>query len=187
MNDQSTSPEYELANRPASAATQVRASGFERALNALRLALHLGERFLPSPYGNIASTAQSLLKPHSPATPRVLPPELPPAPPVDLDPIVAALTVLEAEHRELLGQVQEQGASLKQFGEQLEEVSKASARNSIMAQALREEQLGLEKQLKEMKDAGEQTRRIAWVALGLLVFFVALGALLLWRFRRVLF
>ena len=107
-----------------------RVTGFQRVADAMRLALQLGERLLPPPYGHIASTASNLMKP---------PPKAPlPPPPINLAPIRDGLAGLQAEHNELRGQVLEQSLLLKRVKEQLELVNEATKRNTVAQQGMME-------------------------------------------------
>jgi hypothetical protein len=179
---------------------------FQRAAGALHMALHVGQRFLPPPYDNIASTVSKLLGAH------LQPP--PPAPPVNLAPMEDGLAELQAEHRDLHSQVreqnaalkrvedqleivsqatdsnavaqQEQSAVLKRVEDQLELVSQANDQNALVQQELMEGLKGVSSKLEELRAVGRRAKILALVALGLLAASIALNVILLLHFRSIL-
>jgi hypothetical protein len=158
------------------------AKRLQRAAGALHTALHVGQRFLPPPYDNIASAVSKLIGPHLPA--------LPSAPPVNLTPIEEGLAELRAEHCGLRGQLGEQSASLKRVLErvedQLELVSQAADRNALAQQELMGELKAVGGRLEELKAAGRKTSILALIALVLLALSVAMNVILLLHFRHIL-
>jgi len=173
MNESSTPvPGGALASSSGSSAFAQSATGFQRAADAVRMVLQLGEKLLPPPYGHLASTASSLLKPHSQAAP-------PPPPPVNLMPIQDGLAELQAEHSELRGQVLEQNASLQRVENQLELVSEACDRNALAQQELMDEMKAVGNRVEELKAVGRKAKIFAIFALGLLALFLALNVILL--------
>jgi hypothetical protein len=197
MNDSSIPPPGRaLASSSGLTVPGRSARRFQRAAGALHMALHVGQRFLPPPYDNIASTVSKLLNPHLQAPP--------PAPPVNLVPIEDGLAELQTEHRDLHGQVREQIESLKRVEDQLETVSQAADRNAlaqreqnaslksvedrleIVSQATDQNALALRALLEELKAVGHKANIFALVALGVLAISIALNVILLLHFRPIL-
>jgi hypothetical protein len=150
----------------------------QRAAGALHTALHVGQRFLPPPYDNIASAVSKLISPHLPAPP--------PAPPVDLAPLEDGLAELQAEHRGLRGQVREQSTSLQRVEDRLELVSQAADRNALAQKELMGELKAVGGRLEELKTVGHKAKIFALLALALLALSVALNMILLLYFRHIL-
>jgi hypothetical protein len=197
MNDPLTPPpERALIRSSDPAAPGQRATGFERATKAMRMALPLVQRLLPLLDGNVGSAVSNLMSPH-------LPPP-PPPPPVNLAPIEDSLAELQAEHRDLHSQVLEQNASFQRVEEQLEAVSESTGRNTLaqqtqsaslkrvedqlelLSEATDRNALGQRAMLEEMREIGRKANVLALVGLGLLVVSILLNVLLLLYFRHLL-
>jgi hypothetical protein len=146
-------------------------------MGAVRLAIPLVQRLLPLLDGNVGSAVSNLLNPHPQAPP--------PPPPVNLAPIEDGLAELQAEHRDLRVQVQEQNASLKRVEEQLEMVGEATGRNSLAQQELMEELKSVGKKVDEQKAASHKANVLASVALGLLAVSMVLNAIFLLHFLHI--
>jgi septal ring factor EnvC (AmiA/AmiB activator) len=149
----------------------VPATGFQRAIGAVRRALPLVQRILPLLDGNIATAVSSILtapQPH-PLAPA-------PQPRVDLTPIQASITELETTHRELRDQVTEQNASLKRVEDQLEMVREATDRNTLEQQEL----------LEDLKATGKKVNLLAVIAIGLLAISLLVNIALYLHIQRVL-
>jgi hypothetical protein len=179
MNDSITPlPVRAPAGSSGSAAAASRVSGFERAASAMRLALPLVQRLLPLLDGNVGSTVSNFLNPHPPA-------HLP-APPVNLEPIEDGLAELQAEQRDLRGQLLEQNASLKRIEDRLELASEAAESSARAQQELMEKLKAVGQRVETLRAVGQRANLFALVALGLLALSVALNVLLLLHFRRFL-
>ncbi|MGA3373158.1 MAG: hypothetical protein ABSC48_15500 [Terracidiphilus sp.] len=179
MSDSSTPPPGRaLASSSGLTVPGRTAKRLQRAAGALHTALHVGQRFLPPPYDNIASAVSKLISPHLPASPA--------APPVNLAPIEDGLAELRAEQGELRGQLGEQSASLKRVEDQLELASQAADRNALAHQELMGELKAVSGRLEELKAAGRKTSILALIALLLLALSVALNLILLARFLHIL-
>ena len=169
MNDPLTPPpERALILSADSTAPGQRATGFERATRAMRMALPLVQRLLPLLDGNVGSAVSNLLSPH-------LPPP-PPPPPVNLAPMQDGLAELQAEHRDLHSQVLEDSASLQRVEDKLELLSEATDRNALGQRAL----------LEELRAIGRKANILALVGLGLLGASILLNVMLLLYFRHIL-
>ena len=169
MNDPLTPPpERALILSADSTAPGQRATGFERATRAMRMALPLVQRLLPLLDGNVGSAVSNLLSPH-------LPPP-PPPPPVNLAPMQDGLAELQAEHRDLHSQVLEDSASLQRVEDKLELLSEATDRNALGQRAL----------LEELRAIGRKANTLALVGLGLLGASILLNVMLLLYFRHIL-
>jgi hypothetical protein len=167
MNDTSTPPE--------------RATGFQRAADAMLMALPLVQRLLPLLDGHVGSAVSNLLNSRPKATP--------PPPPVNLTSIEDGLAGIEAQHNDLRAQVLEQNELLKQgfkrIEEQLELVSEATDSNVLAQQEVMDELKAVGKRLEALRFAGQKTRLFALVALGLLTVCIAINVVLLLHFRRL--
>jgi len=159
-------PRRALAHSSASAVEQP--SGFQRAMNALRLALPLVQRVLPLLDGNVGTAVSNLLSPHLQAPP--------PPPPVDLAPIEDGLAELRSQHRELRNQVVEQNLSLKRVQDQLQMVREATDSNALEQQKL----------LGDLKAVGKKVNLFAYFALTLLGLSVLLNVYLFLLIRHIL-
>ncbi|MGH9599580.1 MAG: hypothetical protein ACRD27_06925 [Terracidiphilus sp.] len=107
-----------------------RATGFQRAVGAMRLALPFMQRLLPLLDGNVGTTVSNMLTPHpqtSAATATTS---------ASLAPLEDGLAELQTQHRELCGQLVEQNTSLKRVEDQLEMVREATDRNTLEQQEL---------------------------------------------------
>jgi hypothetical protein len=151
-----------------SASAGERPSGFQRAMNALRLALPLVQRVLPLLDGNVGTAVSNLLTP--------LPQAAPPPPPVDLAPIEDGLAGLRAQHRELRNQVVEQNLSLKRVQDQLQMVREATDTNTLEQQKL----------FVDLKAVGKRVNLFAYFALTLLGLSVLLNVYLFLLIRHIL-
>lgn len=170
------------ASAPQSASSA--ASGFDRALGALRVAVPLVRRLLPLLDGNIGTAVSNLIPQHPPAPP------LPPTP--DLDLIENELAVLHQGQTELrdgqqnlsamtveqTASLQALTASLQRVEEQLELVSVAADRAALAQQDLRQELID------ELKAGRKRGRVFTWLALGLLVISIACNAFLVFWLLR---
>jgi hypothetical protein len=159
-------PRRALAHSSASAGEQP--SGFQRAMNALRLTLPLIQRVLPLLDGNVGTAVSNLLNPHLQAPP--------PPPPVDLAPIEDGLAELKIQHRELRNRVVEQSSSLKRVEDQLQMVREATDRNKLEQQEL----------LVDLKAVGKKVNLFAYFALSLLGLSVLLNVILYLQIRHIL-
>ena len=151
------------ATEPASSAL----SGFQRALGAARLALPLLQRLLPLLDGNVGTAVAGLLAPHHPQPA----PTAPPAKAANLAPIEEGLARLQADQRELSGQLLDQNATLKRVEDHLELVREATDRNTREQEEL----------LEDLRAMGARVNLIAAVLVILLVVSVGINLLLLWR------
>lgn len=195
MNNSSTpQPERALVASPGSAAPGHRATGFERAANAMRMALPFVQRLLPLLDGNVGSAVSNLMNQHQPAPP----------PPVDLAPIEDALAELQAEHRNLHGRVFEQTEALGRAEEQLRVVGEATGRNTVAQQEQNELLKRVEVQLEmlcgaadrnalaqqalldELKSVRQKVKLLALLALALLVGSIVLNVIPLLHLHRIL-
>ncbi|HEV2487777.1 MAG TPA: hypothetical protein VGT08_19820 [Terracidiphilus sp.] len=161
-------PERTLTNQAAPSSPAVQPSGFQRAVNTLRIALPFVQRILPLLDGNVGTAVSNILnqRPH-PA---------PPPPPVNLAPIEKGLTEIQTQHRELRDQVVEQNASLKRVEDHLEMVREATDRNTLEQQEL----------LEDLKTVSNKVNVVAVIALGLLGISILLNLLLYLHIQRVL-
>ncbi len=166
-----TSPSPALPRQRALPAPRVPATGFQRAIGAVRRALPLVQRILPLLDGNIATAVSNILTPPQPH-----PPTPPPPARVDLTPIQASITELQTTHRELRDQVTEQNASLKRVEDQLEMVREATDRNTLEQQEL----------LEDLKSTGKKVNVIAIIAIGLLAISLLVNIALYMHIQRVL-
>jgi len=197
MNDPLTPPpERALILSADSTAPGQRATGFERATRAMRMALPLVQRLLPLLDGNVGSAVSNLLSPH-------LPPP-PPPPPVNLAPMQDGLAELQAEHRDLHSQVLEDSASLQRVEDKLELLSEATGRNTqaqqeqsaslkrvedqleLLSEATDRNALGQRALLEELRAIGRKANTLALVGLGLLGASILLNVMLLLYFRHIL-
>lgn len=144
------------------------ASGLQRAVNLLRMAIPFVQKIMPLLDGNIATTVSNILTP--------TPPPAPPPPTVDLAPFQKGLAEMQAQHRELREQFVEQNSSLKRVEDQLELVREATDRNTLEQQEL----------LEDLKSVGSKVNIVAVVAIGLLAISVVLNLLLYMHIQRVL-
>ena len=158
-------PRRALAHSSASAGEQP--SGFQRAMNALRLTLPLIQRVLPLLDGNVGTAVSNLLNPHL---------QTPPPPPVDLAPIEDGLAELRTLHRELRNQAVEQNSLLKRVQDQLQMVREATDHNTLKQQEL----------LADLKAVGKKVNLFAYFALSLLGLSVLLNVVLFLQIRHIL-
>ncbi|MGA2349798.1 MAG: hypothetical protein ABSF70_05130 [Terracidiphilus sp.] len=195
MKDTSTSPPARaLASLSDTAAPSQRASGFQRAADAMRMALPLVQRLLPLLDGNVGSAVSNLLSPRPQAPP--------PPPPINLASIEEGLAELQTEVRDQRGLILDQTASLQKIEEQLGLISEATDRNAIAQQeqneVLQRLEDGLEqlneatgrnalalRRLKEELEAVGQTRILVMVALGLVTLSIALNVVVMLHYLHV--
>jgi hypothetical protein len=177
MNDAIT-PAPGHAQAGSSGPAAQRASGFEVAANALRMALPLVQRLLPLLDGNVGSAVSNLISPRPPAHT--------PAPPVNLQPLEDGLAEVLAEQKDLRGQMLEQGASLKRIEDRLELAGEAAASNALALQEQMEELKALGQRVETLRSVGQRANLFALAALGLLALSVALNLLLVLHFRHFL-
>lgn len=144
------------------------ATGFQRALGAIRTALPFVQKLLPLLEGNVASAVSNLLVPQPPAAPA--------PPPVDLSPLQQSITELQTKHRNLGEQVTEQNASLKRVEDRLEMVREATDRNTLEQQEL----------LADLKSMGKKVNVVAAIAIGLLAISLLVNLILFMHIQRVL-
>ena len=145
-------------------------TGFQRAINAVRMALPLVQRILPLLDGNIGTAVSNFLTPQPPPQPP------PPAPKVDLAPIHEDLAEIRTLHRNLRDQITEQNGTLKRVEDQLEMVREATDRNTLEQQEL----------LEDLKTFSNKVKIVAIVAIGLLTLGVVLNLVLYLHIQRVL-
>jgi hypothetical protein len=144
-----------LACSPAAPAPQP--SSLQRVAGALRMALHLGQRLLPPPYDNIASTVSNLLNP---------PPHTPPPPPlVNLVALDDGLAELQTQYLNLRNLIVVQNFSLKRVENQLELLREATDHNTLEHQKL----------LEDLKTVGNKINVFALFALALLAVSILLN------------
>ena len=147
------------------------ATGFQRAVGAIRSALPFVQKLLPLLEGNVASAVSNILAPQPPARPAA-----PAPPPVDLTPLQQSITDLQTKHRDLRDQVTEQNTSLKRVEDRLEMVREATDRNTLEQQEL----------LADLKSMGRKVNVVAAVAIGLLAVSLLLNLALFLHIQRVL-
>ena len=160
-------PARSLANQPAAA----QPSGLQRALNLLRVAIPFVQKVLPLLDGNFGTVVSNMLAPAPPP-----PPPAPAPPTVDLAPFEKGLAEIQAQHRDLREQFQEQNSSLKRVEDQLELVREATDRNTLEQQEL----------LEDLKTVGNKVNLVAIIAIGLLGISVVVNMLLFLHIQRVL-
>ena len=166
-----SSPKPSQPSQRALPAPKEPATGFQRAIGAVRRALPLVQRILPLLDGNIATAVSNILTPPQPHPPAPAPPAR-----VDLTPIQASITELQTTHRELRDQVTEQNASLKRVEDQLEMVREATDRNTLEQQEL----------LEDLKSTGKKMKVVAAIVICLLAISLLVNIELFLHIRRVL-
>jgi hypothetical protein len=151
-------------------------SGLQRAVDAVRSAIPLVQRLLPLLDGNFATAIGALVAPqmgHHPAPP-------PPAPiqqvHVDLEPVERGLAEVRTSHRELRGQVAEQGTTLKRVEDQLEHVREATDRNTLEQQEL----------VEDLRAVGGRIGTFAIIGLVLLLVSLGLNIYILVQLQHIL-
>lgn len=142
-------------------------SGLQRAAGVLRAALPFVQRILPLLDGNIGTAVSNVLSPY---------PQMPPPPPVDLEPIEDSLAELQMQHRALRNQFLEQNALLKRVEDQVETAREASDRY-----AREQEEL-----LESLAAVRRRVNRFALVGLALLVVSLLLNVALFLHFQHIL-
>jgi len=143
-------------------------SGLQRAINAVRSAIPIVQKLLPLLDGNFATAISSMVVPHQPHHP-------PPAP-VNLDPLERGLAEIHNSHRELRGQVADQGATLKRVEDQLERVREATDRNTLEQQEL----------VEDLRSAGSRITVIAVIGAVLLLVSLGLNVYFLIQLQHIL-
>jgi hypothetical protein len=143
-------------------------SGLQRAINAVRSAIPIVQKLLPLLDGNFATAISSLVVPHQP--------HHPPPPPVNLDPLERGLAEIHNSHRELRGQVAEQGTTLKRVEDQLERVREATDRNTLEQQEL----------MEDLRSTGSRLTVIAVVGAVLLLVSLGLNVYFLFELQHIL-
>jgi hypothetical protein len=149
-------------------------SGLQRAINAVRSTLPLVQRLLPLLDGNFATAIGSLMAPQTGH-------HAPPPPPVqqvhvDLEPVERGLAEVRTSHRELRGQVLEQGTTLKRVEDQLERVREATDRNTLEQQEL----------IEDLRFTGSRISTFAMVGLLLLAISLGLNIYFLVQLQHIL-
>lgn len=166
----SASPQPAL---PSSTDPNAPKSGLQRAVDAVRSAIPLVQRLLPLLDGNFATAIGALVAPqmghHHPPPPvqQVH---------VDLEPVERGLAEVRTSHRELRGQVVEQGATLKRVEDQLERVREATDRNTLEQQEL----------VEDLRAVGSRIGTFAIIGLVLLVISLGLNIYFLAQLQHIL-
>ncbi|MDE3188133.1 MAG: hypothetical protein KGM96_11525 [Acidobacteriota bacterium] len=140
-------------------------SGFQRAMDLVRIAMPLVQKLLPLVEGNVASAVSNVLAPR-PQAPH----------PVNLEPIEDALVKMHLEHREMRSQLEQQNSSLQRVADQLDKVKEATDRNTLEQQELMDDLHRMRKKLMVY----------AWVGLGLLGAAIAANVIVFLRTQRIL-
>jgi hypothetical protein len=151
---------------PSPAGPHPPATGLQRAMEALRMAMPLVQKIIPLIDGTVATTVSNF-RSH---------PAAPPAPPASLARIASGMAGLAASQRDLREQVNEQNHSLRRVEDQLEMVREATDRNTLEQQEL----------MEDLKAVGNKVNILALVLLALLVLSVAINIGLFLHLRRVL-
>lgn len=146
------------------------ATGFQRAVGAIRTALPFVQKLLPLLEGNVASAVSNILAPQPPQR------QTPAPPPVDLTPLQRSITDLQTRHGDLRDQVTEQNTSLKRVEDRLEMVREATDRNTLEQQEL----------LADLKSMGRKVNLVAAIAIGLLAISLLVNLALFLHIQRVL-
>ena len=145
-----------------------RPSGLQRAASALRAALPYVQRILPLLDGNIGTAVSNVLSPY---------PQMPPPPPVDLEPLEDSLAELQMQHRALRNQFLEQNAALKRVEDKVETLRETVDRNA--------------REQEELLDSIEAVRgrvnRFAIMGLALLAVSVLANVALYLHIEHILF
>ena len=152
-------------------------SGLQRAVDAVRSAIPLVQRLLPLLDGNFTTAISALVAPqmghHHPAPP-------PPVPVqqvhVDLEPVERGLAEVRTSHRELRGQVAEQGTTLKRVEDQLDRVREATDRNTLEQQEL----------VEDLRAVGGRISTFAVIGLVLLLVSLGLNVYFLVQLQHIL-
>jgi len=133
------------------------------------------QKLLPLLDGNFATAIGALVAPqmghHHP----------PPPPPVqqvhvDLEPVERGLAEVRTSHRELRGQVAEQGTTLKRVEDQLERVREATDRNTLEQQEL----------VEDLRAVGGRISTFAIIGLVLLLVSLGLNIYFLVQLQHIL-
>ena len=165
-------PGRSLANQSERPSAQP--SGLQKAVNLLRVAIPFVQKMLPLLDGNFGTVVSNILSPAPPPPP---PPAPVPAPQtIDLAPFEKGLAEIQAQHRDLRDQFQEQNSSLKRVEDQLELVREATDRNTLEQQEL----------LEDLKTVGNKVNLVAIIAIVLLGISVVVNLLLFMHIQRVL-
>ncbi len=152
-------------------------SGLQRAVDAVRSAIPLVQRLLPLLDGNFATAITALV---APQTGHHHPPPPPPVPVqqvhVDLEPVERGLAEVRTSHRELRGQVAEQGTTLKRVEDQLDRVREATDRNTLEQQEL----------VEDLRAVGGRISTFAIIGLVLLLVSLGLNVYFLIQLQHIL-
>ena len=150
-------------------------SGLQRAVDAVRSAIPLVQRLLPLLDGNFATAITALV---TPQTGHHHPPPPPPVQQVhvDLEPVERGLAEVRTSHRELRGQVAEQGTTLKRVEDQLDRVREATDRNTLEQQEL----------VEDLRAVGGRISTFAIIGLVLLLVSLGLNVYFLVQLQHIL-
>jgi len=181
MSDLSVSrPERTRMSTQEEAGNDQPATGFDRFLGAIRLAIPLVQRLLPLLDGNVATAVSNFVSPQPKSVPA--PPPLPP--PVNLGPIVDSLAEVQAGHRELRAQVNQQSESLKRIEEQLALVSGAADHNALAQQEIASDLQTVGNLVEGLRISGRKANYFRVLVLILLVASIGANVLLFVYLRR---
>lgn len=143
-------------------------SGMARAMSVMKQAMPFVQKLLPLIDGNIVTAVANLFAPR----PHVNPPSAP----VDLAPVHAQMTELQAQTLDLRTQMQEQGSSLKRVEDQLEMVREATDRNTLEQQEL----------IEDLKAVGNKVNLFALLLFAMLIVSLVLNVMLYLHIKQVL-
>ena len=154
---------------------------FQRAMNALRMAMPFVQKLLPLLDGHVATAVSNILTQQPPAP---LPAPVPAATPVplaqpitvDLTPVHDGLKRIQTDHRELRSQIAEQNTSLKRVEDHLELVREATDRNTLEQQEL----------MEDLKSVGTKVNVVTLAVLAMLLASMLLNLILYLHIQRVL-
>jgi t-SNARE complex subunit (syntaxin) len=132
----------------------------------------LVQRLLPLLDGNFATAIGALVAPHTGHHP---PPQVQQVH-VNLEPVERGLAEVRTSHRELRGQVLEQGTTLKRVEGQLERVREATDRNTLEQQEL----------IEDLRSTGSRISTFAIIGLTLLAISMALNIYFLVQLQHIL-
>jgi len=152
------------------------ATGFERVLGTLRLAIPLVQRLLPLLDGNIGTAVSNLVSPQPKASP--------PPPPVNLGPIEDTLSGIQAGQRDLRAQVTQQNDSLNRVESRLAQVGGAVEGYSVAQQQMAAELQTVGHLVEDLQAAGRRSIYFRVIALLLLMASIAANVLLFVYLRR---
>jgi hypothetical protein len=144
----------------------VPATGFQKAMNVLRMAVPIVQRLLPLIDGQVATSVSNMLAPHPSAHP--------PQPSPDSLALQDGLLELKTRQRDLRDRLAEQNLSLKRVEDRLDKVREATDRNTMEQQEV----------VEDLKLLSGKVRIFALAGLGLLAVSIVLNVLLLTLFVR---